>query len=355
MLNWVPNKNINTDIVNELLLESIKSKHFTNYGPNVRLLEDVTRKKFMVEDDKAVIVVNNGSVALHVLTAAIEYNIGRKLQWATQSFTFPPSAQSNLQNVSIIDIDLEGGLNLNDLDDKIDGIIVTNIFGNVVNIDKYETWAKENNKYLIFDNAATCYTFYKGKNCVNYGTGCGISFHHTKPFGFGEGGAIIIDKKYEKEVRCLINFGIGLTTDNYYVGEGNNGKMSDVSAVYILQHLETNFDIILKKHVELYSYLQEQIKERNINFIKLFPSFHDTNRNIAACFAILFDEYNNEYEKKALDNGIYCRKYYIPLKKKKNSDYIYNHILCFPCTIEMNNTDVDRILDIIISTNDKIK
>jgi dTDP-4-amino-4,6-dideoxygalactose transaminase len=67
MLNWVPNKNINADLVNELLTESIKSKHFTNYGPNVRLLEDITRKKFMVDDDKAVIVVNNGSVALHIL------------------------------------------------------------------------------------------------------------------------------------------------------------------------------------------------------------------------------------------------------------------------------------------------
>jgi dTDP-4-amino-4,6-dideoxygalactose transaminase len=92
-----------------------------------------------------------------------------------------------------------------------------------------------------------------------------------------------------------------------------------------------------------------------MNFIKLFPSFHDKNKNIVACFAILFDEYNNEFEKQTLDSGIYCRKYYIPLQLKKNSDYIYNHILCFPCTIEMNNTDIDRILDIITSTNDKIK
>ena len=87
-------------------------------------------------------------------------------------------------------------------------MIVTNIFGNVVDIQKYESFCRENNKFLIFDNAATGYTEYKGKNCLNFGIGCTISFHHTKPFGFGEGGAIIVDKKYEKSIRCLNNFGI---------------------------------------------------------------------------------------------------------------------------------------------------
>jgi dTDP-4-amino-4,6-dideoxygalactose transaminase len=346
MLNWVPNKKINIDLVNSLLEESLKQKHFTNYGPNVRILEDLIRKRFVVDDNKSVIVVNNGSVALHILTAAIEYKEGKKLRWATQSFTFPPSAQSNLHNVDIIDIDLEGGLQLEGLDKDIDGIIVTNIFGNIVDIDKYETWAKVNNKYLIFDNAATCYTFYKGKNCVNHGTGCGISFHHTKPFGFGEGGAIIIDSKYEKEVRCLINFGIGLT-DAYFVSEGNNGKMSDISAAYITQYLITHFDIVIKKHIQLYAYLKGQLTCRKMTYIKLFPSFHDDNMNIPACFPILFDHSTDKYEKQTLENEVYCRKYYIPLKSLVNSDYIYNHILCFPCTIEMTTNDVDKILDII--------
>ena len=60
-----------------------------------------------------------------------------------------------------------------------------------------------NNKFLIFDNAATPFTYYKGKSCCNYGHGSTISFHHTKPLGFGEGGAIIVDKKYEKNKEYL--------------------------------------------------------------------------------------------------------------------------------------------------------
>ena len=231
MITWVPKKNINHNLVKKYLSNTEETGHFTNYGPNVRLLEEKTRQYFEIDETKAVIVVNNGSTAIQVLAAAIQYVDNRDLKWATQGFTFPPSAQCNLSDVAIVDIDKEGGIDIAQIDDSIDGVIITNIFGNVVNIDKYETWARENNKYLIFDNAATCYTFYKGKNCVNYGVGCGISFHHTKPFGFGEGGAIIVDKTYEQAVRCLINFGIGLTNE-YFVNTA-------LSSVFII-HLSPN-------------------------------------------------------------------------------------------------------------------
>ena len=81
----------------------------------------------------------------------------------------------------IIDIDNDGGLDISKIPKETDGIIVTNIFGNIVDIEKYITYCNKNNIILLFDNAATPYTFYKGKNCVNYGTGSIISFHHTKP------------------------------------------------------------------------------------------------------------------------------------------------------------------------------
>lgn len=344
--NWVPNKSINNDLVQKYLNNSLTTKQLTNYGPNVQLLEQMIHKYFKINDNKSVVVVNNGSTAIQVLAAGIEYKNKQKITWATQSFTFPPSVQANLINTKIIDIDMNGGINLDEVDNTINGIIITNIFGNIVDISKYEIWAKNNNKFVIFDNAATSYTFYNGQNCLNYGTGCSISFHHTKPFGFGEGGAIIVDKKYENEIRCLINFGIGLT-DNYYVDEGTNGKMSDISAVYIIQYLESNFDIIINKHRQLYKYFKEQLIKRNINYLKLFPSFHDEYNIVPACFPLLINIYDNKYEKELLENNIFCRKYYYPLKNTKNAQYIFDHILCIPCNIDMEFHDIDKILDII--------
>ena len=346
MERWINNKTIDNSKVVELLESSIIENRMTNNGPNSQLLEKEIRDKFNVEDEKSVIVVNNGSTAIQILAASIEYKCNKKLKWATQSFTFPPSVQCNLQGTEIIDIDLHGGLDLKQVDETIDGIIITNIFGNVVDIEKYEKWATDNNKYLIFDNAATSYTYYKGKNCINYGIGSSISFHHTKPFGFGEGGAIIINKEYEKEVRSLINFGIDLT-DDYFVVGGTNGKISDISAVYILQYLDAKFDIIVQKHRMMYQYLKDEINRRELSHFKLFPSFHDEGKNVPACFALIFDDYNEEYKRKILEASIFCRKYYHPLKELPISKLIYDHILCIPCNLDIEKKDIDFVLDII--------
>lgn len=345
-LDWVPNKEIDNKKIVNLLNVCLESRRFTNYGPNVELLEKFIINKFHVEDTKSVIIVANGSVALHVLTSAINYYHNKDLQWATQSFTFPSSAQSTLSNVKILDIDVDGGINLNEVNDEIQGLIVTNIFGNIVDIDKYVNYCNLHNKFLIFDNAATSYTFYKGKNCINYGDGCTISFHHTKPFGFGEGGAIIVDKKYEKIVRCLINFGINLS-DNYYVSEGNNSKMSEISAVYILQYMDNNFELIKTKHNNLFNYFKKILATNYTNLnCKLFPSFHDSII-VPTCFALLFETYNDKIRTNLLDKGIFSRKYYHPLKNTTIALDIYDKILCVPCTKDMKESDINTILDVI--------
>lgn len=346
-IEWVPHKNINQKRINELLKNSITSKQFTNNGPNVQLLEEVIREKLQIDNTKAVIVVTNGSVALHSLASSIEYYHKQKINWTTQSFTFPPSAQGTLSNAKIVDIDKDGGLNLDELDETINGIIVTNIFGNIVDIEKYENWANENNKFLIFDNAATPFTFYKGKSCCNYGHGCTISFHHTKPLGFGEGGAIIVDKKYEKNIKCLNNFGFYLEEKNLWVREGNNNKMSDISALYIIQYLD-NFDNIVKKHQELYRYFKTKIAEKALP-LRLFPSFHDDDNIMPSCFCLLFDDPKQSIimEKKILENDIFCRKYYYPLKDTELATDIFNRILCVSCNVDMSISDIDLIISII--------
>ncbi len=345
-INWVPQKKINVKVVNDLLQKSQNINQFTNNGPNVKLLEQIIKDKLQIDDTKAVIAVTNGSAALHSLASAIEYYHQIDINWATQSFTFPPSAQGNLMGIKIVDIDLDGGINLDEIDESINGIIVTNIFGNVVDIQKYEKWARENSKFLIFDNAATPFTFYQGKSCCNYGSGSIISFHHTKPLGFGEGGAIIVDKKYEKNIRCLNNFGINLT-DNYWVEQGNNNKMSDISAAYIIQYLN-NFNHINQKHKNLYAYLEKKINSSHLP-LRLFPSFHDGNNILVSCFCLLFDipDDSLKVEKNLLDAQIYCRKYYHPLKNTKNSKLIYDKILCLPCTIDMKIENINSIMNII--------
>jgi dTDP-4-amino-4,6-dideoxygalactose transaminase len=343
MIDWVPKKYINNNLVKKYIELSSKNNQFTNGGPIVTLLENFIKNKFKIDDNKSVIVVNNGTLAIHVLVTAIELFNKKDYNWATQSFTFPPSSQGPLKDVKILDIDDGGGLDINEISEDTNAIVVTNIFGNVVDINKYEEYCKKNNLILIFDNAATSFTFYNGKNCLNYGVGTTISFHHTKPFGFGEGGAIIVDTKYEKTIRCLCNFGIGYSDTEYFLKQGSNFKMSDISAAYILQYLD-NFDEIVKKHKNLYSYVVRKLK--NIEGITLYPNF-SSETPFLSCFCLLFDNYDDNIRIKLLDNNIFCRKYYNPLKKTTKTMEIYNKILCIPCTKDMIENDIDKIFNII--------
>jgi sugar O-acyltransferase (sialic acid O-acetyltransferase NeuD family) len=275
---WLANKQVNWQRVQSLLEQSAQNNHYTNYGPCVRALEERIRREFMVSDTKGVVVVNNGSSAVHALVSAINQFHQKQFRYGIQAFTFPTSAQGSLKDHNeLIDISLEQGaldLNLVDLE-RIDGVVVTNVLGNVCDLPKYEDWAKQHQKILLFDNAATSLTVMNGKNCINYGTGCTISFHHTKPIGFGEGGAVIVDRQYEHELRKIINFGYDVQKgDLLWLPEGNNFKMSDLSAAFIYSYLD-KLPEMRNIHAQLLNQFMKLSAQNHLHAkkIKLLPSF----------------------------------------------------------------------------------
>jgi dTDP-4-amino-4,6-dideoxygalactose transaminase len=348
MYKWVANKTIDNNLLNELLSDSIVTNTFTNYGPCVKKLEETIRNKLVISDNKAVIAVVNGALALTVIKNAIDLTDNIDSIWLTQSFTFPASAQGSLMNTIIVDIDNENDVGI-DLEScaklKHDGIIITNIFGYVCDLKKYLEYCESNNKYLIFDNAATPYTFYNGSNSCNYGTASIISLHHTKPIGFAEGGIIIIDKKYEYNARRLLNFGIDNYCDNpLWHRLGNNYKMSDISASYCLMYLD-RFDIILEHHKKMYEYFKTKISK--INGVKLINNYGEDS--LVACFPLIFENSKNADPNLYLNNNIFCRKYYNPLDcKLVKSKRLFEHILCFPCNIDLDTNYIDNLLEFII-------
>ena len=109
-------------------------------------------------------------MGINALIGGLNIFHNKKLKWAVQSFTFPCSKQGLLNDSIIVDLDENMGPDIKqlyNLKDQYDGILVTNCFGASSNIELYETFCKENNKLLLFDNAASSYTFYKNKNHAN--------------------------------------------------------------------------------------------------------------------------------------------------------------------------------------------
>jgi len=349
MIRWIGEKNIDLLYINTKILECLESKIFTNFGKNNIELEKFIHKKFLIDKDKSVILVSNGSMGLNALIGMYNTIYDKKLKWATQSFTFPCGVQGLLNEQSIVfDIDYKYyGIDLNELKKNIneyDGIIITNCFGNCVNIKVYEDFCRENNKLLIFDNAATSYTFYENKNVLNYGDACMVSLHHTKPVGFGEGGFIVINNKYEKIIKKIINFGYDTINKHIYDSNASNYKMSEIQAIYIRSYLET-FDTFHSKITSLFIYFKEKFKMMNFNKIKMFYNYSNDNRNLLSCISIIMETpMNIDY---FLENDIEAKKYYYPLKNTINSIDLFSKIICLPLNYSLSTKDMDYYINIL--------
>lgn len=342
---WINKKNIDYKRVEGLLYDSVASNQLSNGGPAVKKLEDLIKSILKIDDNKSIILTNNGTSALHALVSGLNAHNRKKLRFATQSFTFPPSAQGPLNNSIIVDISSKTGYGP-DLDsiniEDVDGLIVTNVFGYCVDISKYEKWAQKHNKILIYDNAATPYTFYKGTNVCNYGVGSVISFHHTKPLGFGEGGAIVVDNKYKDLVWSMCNFGKDFSSEEFtWSRYGSNYKMSDLAAAFIIHQLDS-FKQTVAHHRKLYDHFSSNITNDRV---RLIPNFSESIPFTSSLIIIAeTEELATDIIQKFNSLRVCCKRYYKPLEDLPVATDLYNRIVCFPCHLDMDVEVVDIIV-----------
>lgn len=313
MIHFTQHKKLNLEYFYKYIETANITNQFTNYGSSVKQLEQKARAILKINDDKAIIAVCNGASALNTIIQTIRTDESVY----SQDFTFPCNFQ--IPDVTTIPFDFT---NTYEPDiykiDKPGIVIITNCFGHVTDIDSILKHAEQHKQVVVFDNAASPYSFYKGSNISNYGIASYISLHHTKPIGFGEGGLVIIDSIYEEKARSIINFGLVNKIPTY---KGNNYKMSELSAAGILQWWDS-FDIneLQKKYMKAYSkyYTSHAVAIPNYSE-NFFPN----------CLPIIC---NNEQF-----TGMDIRKYYAPNKNLKYSAKLYNNIVCIPITEYLND------------------
>jgi dTDP-4-amino-4,6-dideoxygalactose transaminase len=321
-MKFILRKDIKIDLFERHLRKARASNQFSNYGAAVQDLELKAREMLKIDDSKAIIAVNNGSSCVTTIVYAFQRAFGNHLNVLTQDFTFPSNAQIGASGAQ--KTDFTDALDIH-LDfpywDQIKIVIVTNIFGHLQDLNMIINKCNDSDKLLIFDNAATPYSFYEGTNSCNLGTASYISLHHTKPLGFGEGGLVIINKEYEKEARAVINF--GPTEGNEFNERGSNFKMSEIAAAGILQWWD-QFDIEDLKEKFLNNYFKKRYELANQKGI-FYPNKGDDNF-FPSCLPFIHDN-PTEANK---DNEEF--KYYKPLMGLQNSKLVYENIICYGLT-----------------------
>ncbi|WP_336065868.1 DegT/DnrJ/EryC1/StrS family aminotransferase [Mesoflavibacter sp. CH_XMU1404-2] len=238
---------------------------------------------------------------------------------------------------------------------KTTAILATHVFGNPCAIDEIEIIAKKYNLKVIYD-AAHCFgVTYKEQSIFNYGDVSTCSFHSTKLFHTGEGGALFCnDAHLLNSLFYHHNFGHKGKED--FQGIGINGKMSELQAALGLSVLPYMEQIIAsrKNAIEVYNSLLETI---NVKTITIRP---ETEWNFSY-YPILFEEEAQLLKVVAALNKkeIYPRRYFYPSlntlpyiihSSLPLSEAISKRILCLPLYYRVDENIQILIANIIKSS-----
>jgi dTDP-4-amino-4,6-dideoxygalactose transaminase len=326
MIAFVEAKRPDYEQIRKLLARSEASGVWSNFGPLSLQLEETVAEVLALPHSRRAVACANGTVALHGLVQLYGHVAGRPLRWVVSAFTFHAQRQGPLAAARVLDCDAQGFLDLEALTalptESYDGIVVTNLFGTALNVERYEELAARTDKILLFDSATCFGSMYKGKPFGSFGSGEIFSFHHTKPCGFGEGGCVVVPAELEDTFRSLINFGLykGIDTG----APSSNGKMSDVAAAFILDRVR-HHESIRATHRQQFRRLAGIARALGLELLVnggregLFPNL----------VPILFP---HPVGLDRLSGGpLVVHKYYRPVASWPQADALYARVVCFPC------------------------
>ena len=206
--------------------------------------------------------------------------------------------------------------------DKTVGIVPVHYAGVACEMNTIMDIAKRRNLWVIEDAAQGIMSTYKGKALGTFGEfGC-FSFHETKNYSMGEGGAILIrDEKYIEPAEIIREKGTNRSKfyrgqiDKYtWVNQGSSYLPSDMNAAYLWAQLELAEEINdwrLRVWNQYYKELTPLAESGKIE-LPTVPEGCVHNAHMFYIKAAEIEE-RTELEKFLKENGIWAVFHYIPL------------------------------------------
>jgi dTDP-4-amino-4,6-dideoxygalactose transaminase len=334
MIDFVEKKFVDYDEIKALNTISSMWGQWSNFGPASTLLESWIEQKLHLGNYK-VVATSSGTAAIHALILLKQHLIGKKLRWAVPSFTFASLRQGPLSEAIIFDVGDEGLIALEELQERaseFDGLVVCDYMGTMKSTKEYNEFSKKYDKKIVFDCATS---FDRSRDCL---VSEAISFHHTKPWGFGEGGCLVVPPEELSTARMIVNCGLRRKENNPQ-GSGDNYKMSDVAASYILSWLNS-FNHRKDEYRANYDRIRKIIEKKGL---QIMGSQNATPGNLP----ILMD---NPTFREVI--SITLGKYYKPLGDTPKATYLWERIVNFPCHPGVNLTDeqIERIANELLDS-----
>ena len=341
---------------NKHLQRAWDNQWLTNRGELVIELEDILKSYLSVNN---IIATNNGTIPLQIALKLL----GNRGEIITTPFSYvattaaivwehctPVFVDIHPKYLTIDESKIEAAIT-----PKTTAILATHVFGNPCHVEAIEAIAKKHQLKVIYDAAHAFGVVYKSNSIFEYGNISTCSFHATKLFHTGEGGAMFT-KDAELFHQLFYSHNFGHNGPLAFHGLGLNGKMSELQAAMGLAVLPY-MEMILAERKKIVDYYNQNLDFSKLQALKIREN---TDWNYGY-YPIIFqsEEQLLKVETALNKHQIIPRRYFYPSLNKlpyiiaprmEISEQISSCILCLPLYVGLSENDLKMITQ-IINTN----
>ena len=321
------NFNIPPFIGNEFkyMQEAVNGHKICGDGPFTKKCDEWLENKFHANK---VMLTTSGSTALDMAALLCGLKPGDEV--ILPSFTFSSTANSFvLAGATLVFVDIRPDtMNIDEtkieeaITDKTKVICPVHYAGVACEMDAIMDIAKRYNLMVVEDAAQAVMSSYKGKALGTIGDfGC-YSFHETKNYSMGEGGAVVINNPaYIEKAEILREKGTnrsqffrGQVAKYNWVDFGDSYLQSDLNAAYLWAQLE-NADEINNNRLETWNAYYKAFRPFAEKGLIEIPTIPEGCIHNAHMFYIKLRDLSTrqKYIKYMKENDILCVFHYVPL------------------------------------------
>jgi len=332
---------------------------------NGQLVQELTRRLEDYLGVENLLLVSNGTLALQIAYRTLgvrDSTPGAQPEAITTPFTFIATASSlKWEGITPIFADIDPNtwcLNPSKVEEKITtntrAIVPVHVFGNTCDVESLDHIAKKHNLKIIYDAAHAFGVSYKGQSLLKHGDAATLSFHATKLFHTGEGGAITFKHKEDLErAKKIINF--GLNGPERIEELGINAKMNELQAAMGLCMLDE-----MEQNLNARAAVWRRYESAFCSSFKLQTKSDELVYNYSYFPLVLQSEEHVETVATALrSQGVQVRRYFYPSLESVNcldafteqpiSKNIASRIVCLPIFSDLLTEEQDRIIETVIN------
>lgn len=354
------------------IAQSVLSGHTSGDGNFSRLCQQLMSERFGA---KQVLMTTSCTAALEMAALLCDLKPGDEV--IMPSFTFVSTANAfALRGAKIIFIDIRPDtLNMDEnllenvITERTRAVIPVHYAGVACEMDTINAIAQKNNVLVIEDAAQGVDAKYNGKYLGTIGDFGAFSFHETKNFNCGEGGALLTNNsKYRERAEIIREKGTNRSqffrgqVDKYtWLEVGSSYTPSDLIAAFLYAQLE-NMDLITDKRQNIYDQYTERLQplaEQGVFQLPSIPQHCQTNYHM---FYILLKDLDTrsqliEYLKRDKIQAVF---HYVPLHSSPVgqklgyregmfpvTENISERLLRLPMYYELTTEEIDNVTESI--------